>query len=112
MNAPIANSAPPSFWRTVSVLLKASHRRAMGRLKRQRELFRHRAGNKESIFGSGQGIGWAFTALFMILLHSGFAFFILMLIDGGSRAQTTQNGQVLVSSHFYARDGEISDSRI
>jgi hypothetical protein len=71
----VPNSQPPSFWRTVNLLLKASRKRARGRQRRQGQLLQNRS-NAESIDWSSFSI---FLAVIMSVLVNGVAAGVLWL---------------------------------
>lgn len=88
---------PPSFWRTVQLLLGTAQKRAAGRRSRQQELFRERAPRDSTDWS-----GWVFaiTALVMAALNVGAAFVVSMAVDVGERVEAEQKGKIVVSRLF------------
>lgn len=87
---------PPTFWRTVAILLGAARRRAVGRRMRQRELFRQRTGR----LGGGGGWGLLFTVVFA-LAANGFATALTWkIVQEAKKVAAEQNGRLVVGSEF------------
>jgi membrane protease YdiL (CAAX protease family) len=90
--------SPPSFWRTVRLLLGASRGRAAGRRKRQQELLNQRAGKNSTNWG---GLGFTLTVLLMAVLNIGAAFAVRMAVASGARIEVERKGKIVVSSLFF-----------
>jgi membrane protease YdiL (CAAX protease family) len=90
-------SVPPSFGRTVRLLLGAARKRAAGRTLRQRELFRERASRGSTDWS---GFGFAVTVLFMAILNIVAAFAVSMTVDAGERLEAQRQGKIVVSRAF------------
>jgi membrane protease YdiL (CAAX protease family) len=86
-----------SFWRTVRLLLGAARKRAAGRRKRQQELLHNRAGKSSTDWG---GLGFALTALFMIVLNVLAAFVVTTAVDSGERLAAERRGKTVVGRSF------------
>ena len=108
MNKVLPN--PPTFGRTVRLLLGAARKRAAGRRIRQQELFHQRAPRNSTDWS---GIGFVLTALFMMILNGGAAFAVRMMVDAGERLEAKRQGQIVVSSAFLdqVRDASNFESR-
>ena len=78
-----APPAPPTFWRTVAILLGAARRRADGRRRRQRELFRQRTGRE----GSGGGWGLLVTIVFALAINGSAVFVVKQGVDEARRVE-------------------------
>jgi membrane protease YdiL (CAAX protease family) len=88
---------PPSFWRTVWLLLGAARKRSAGRRKRQQELLSSRSGKKATDWS---GLGFAFAVLFMLILNIVAAFAVRAAVDSGERIEAERRGKIVVSSSF------------
>jgi membrane protease YdiL (CAAX protease family) len=100
-------SEPPmgsTFWTTVRLLLGAARKRAVGRRKRQHQLFSHRAGKKATNWA---GLGDFIVALMMILLHVAAAFLIIGTVQGSERAEFLRRDVIVVDGWFVTR---VSDA--
>jgi len=91
-------SNPPSFWKTVGILLGTARKRAAGRRKRQSELLQYR--------GSRTGASWeqlAFlaTVLLMIALNILAAFVVREAVSSGRRIEIERQGKIVVSRSFF-----------
>ena len=89
--------SPPSFWKTVRLLLGAARKRAVGRQKRQQELLQRRSGKKSFNWA---WFGTLMAILFMAMLNAGAAFLIYMAVIAGERLEAEQHGEIIVSHHF------------
>ncbi len=88
---------PPSFWRTVRLLLGATRKRAAGRRKRQQELLRQRAPKNSTDWS---GLSFAAAVFFMAVLNSGAAFVVRIAVDSGERLEAEHHGKIVVSRYF------------
>jgi len=88
---------PPSFWRTVRLLLAAARRRSAGRQERQRELLRHRSGRDAPDWGK---LGFAFGVVFMAVINIVAAFGVRSAVAAGVRKESDRRGQIVVSKSF------------
>jgi membrane protease YdiL (CAAX protease family) len=89
--------SPPSFWRTVRLLLGAARQRANGRRKRQQELLQQRSGRVSVNWG---GLAFPLGVLFMILLNVGAAYVVRSAVTSGQRFETEHKGKIVVSRSF------------
>ena len=74
-------SSPPSFWRTVRLLLGATRKRSAGRRKRQQELLQSRSKGNSLDWG---GLGFALAVLFMIILNVMAAFVLSAAVESAN----------------------------
>ena len=88
---------PPSFWRTVRLLLGASRRRAGGRRRRQQDLLGNRGGT--AIWSE---LGFLFAVLFMAALNIGGAFAVRAAVNAGEYIELQRAGKIVVSRSFMA----------
>jgi len=88
----------PNFWRVVWLLLAASRRRAVGRQKRQAELFRQRAGKTGA--GNWAGVAIIVAALLMAGLNVVAAFVIRNAVTAAERSDAERSGWVVVDQEF------------
>jgi len=88
---------PPSFWKTVRLLLGAARKRAAGRRRRQQQLLRQRSG-KEST--NWEGVGFRAAVLFMAFLNGGAAFVVRIAVESGQRVAVERSGKIVVSQRF------------
>lgn len=91
------HSTPPGFWSVVGLLLRAARKRALGRQKRQQELFRHRA-RKSSVDWSRFGLVLGF--FFMALIHLAAGYVVYSAVASGKRLEAEHSGKVVVSRSF------------
>jgi energy-coupling factor transporter ATP-binding protein EcfA2 len=86
-----AQPAPPGFWRTVRILLRATLARAGGRRFRQHELLSARSG------GSGRdwnGLAAAVFAVFLAALNGAAGYCVTVAAESGQRADAAaENGR-------------------
>ncbi len=85
---------PPSFWRTVRLLLGASRKRSSGRQRRQRQLLQHRSGTDWGV------LGFALSVLFMAILNICAAFVLRSAVTSGQRIAAESQGKIVVSASF------------
>ena len=90
--------SPPSFWRTVRLLLGAARKRAAGRQKRQQELLQQRSGRDSTNWG---GLGFTLTVLLMAALNIGAAFVVRTAVVSGERIEAERRGKIVVSRWFF-----------
>ncbi len=88
---------PPSFWRTVRLLLGVTRKRSSGRQKRQRQLLQQRSGTDWG------GLGFAIGVLFMAILNVIAAFVLRSAVTSGQRIAAENRGKIVVSSEFLAK---------
>lgn len=88
--------APPKFWPTVRLLLRAARKRALGRQKRQNELLY----NKSQGRTGWSGVGFFFTVLFMALLNGMAGAAVYLAVDAGQRLDAERDGKIVVSAFF------------
>jgi len=98
MNPESSRSRPPNFWKTVGLLLSASHRRAAGRRQRQKELLQFRTGSSTNTVGV---FATAMAWFVMALINGGAAYVVVLAISQGQRIEVEQQGKVLVNSRFF-----------
>jgi membrane protease YdiL (CAAX protease family) len=91
-------SVNPTFWQALRLLLSAAHRRAIGRRRRQRELFRQRAARKTD-FGQ---LGFVLAAVFLALVHVAAAFMVAGAVSAGQRVAAEQQGWIVADPWFIA----------
>jgi membrane protease YdiL (CAAX protease family) len=89
--------APPGFWKTVRLLLRASRKRADGRRKRQRELLNNRAKKSATDWSA---LGVIFSVLFMALVNVFAAIAVLRAVTAAERAEAEFQGKIVVSGGF------------
>ncbi len=90
--------SPPSFWRTVRLLLGAARKRSAGRRKRQHELLQQRSGRNSIDWG---GFGFAMAILFMAILNVLAAFLVRNAVTAGQRMNVELQGKIVVSRRFF-----------
>jgi membrane protease YdiL (CAAX protease family) len=99
---------PPSFWRTIRLLLGVTRKRSSGRQKRQRQLLQQRSGTDWGWLGLAVGV------LFMAILNVMAAFVLRSAVTSGQRVAAESNGKIAVSATFLAtvksRDPRYSGS--
>jgi membrane protease YdiL (CAAX protease family) len=93
-----SRSRAPDFWKTVGLLLSASHRRAAGRRERQRQLLQFRTGSRTNALGA---IATVSAWLVMALVNGGAAYVVLLATSQGQRIEAEQQGKVVVNSSFF-----------
>ena len=86
---------PPSFWRTVRLLLGAARKRAGGRRRRQEELLGRRGGT--AIWSE---LGFLIAILFMAVLNIGGAFAVRAAVKAGEYIELQRSGKIVVSRSF------------
>jgi membrane protease YdiL (CAAX protease family) len=89
---------PPSFWRTVGLLLAAARKRAGGRRRRQQQLLRERTGRERA--ANWGRVGFLFAILLMSVLNVGAAFVLRIAVESGERLDVERQGKVVVSRSF------------
>lgn len=99
------HSQPPSFWRTVALLLKTSRKRAQGRQKRQRQLMQNRS-NAQSTNWNGFGV--VLPVIMSLLLNGAAAGAIFIVVETGQEIAGAQRWNVAEQVR-YAR---IQNARI
>jgi membrane protease YdiL (CAAX protease family) len=95
----------PHFWRVVWLLLAASRRRAVGRQKRQAELFRQRAGKTGA--GNWAGVAIVMAAVLMAGLNIVGAFVIRNAVTAAERSDAERQGWVVVDKPFADRVAKV-----
>ena len=90
-------ATPPSFWRTVGILLRTARKRATGRQRRQQELLNSRA-KKSTTDWSFLGI--FFGILLMAAVNIMAAFAINLAVQAAQRTQVSLQGKIVVSQDF------------
>jgi membrane protease YdiL (CAAX protease family) len=90
--------SPPSFWRTVRLLLGAARKRAKGRRKRQQQLLNQRAGRPST--RNWSGLGFAFAILLGAILNLAAAYLVTVAFDAGKRLEVEHQGKIVVSHSF------------
>src|SRR5215472_3910496 len=98
---------PPSFWKTVRLLLRAARKRASGRRERQQELLETR--NRKSSINWGP-LGFAMAVLVMILLNVFAAIAVRMAVTAGQNIEAERPGKIVVSSRFLSM-AQIAEAR-
>jgi membrane protease YdiL (CAAX protease family) len=97
-NAEVRLTAPPSFWRTVWLLLASSRRRSTQRQKRQQELLQYRT-KRKSNFNLG-GLAFVLVLAFTTALHGMAAGLLFFAVIGGERVEAERGGKMVVSYSF------------
>ena len=92
-----SGQTPPSFWRTVGILLRTARQRATGRQRRQRELLENRA--KKQTF-DWSALGLLIGIFFMAAVNIMAAVAINVAVESAQRAQADLSGKILVSEEF------------
>jgi len=90
-------SNPPSFWRTLTLLLRSSRRRSVARAERARQLLQQKSGRQATDWGV---VGQAFFVLFMIVLNIMAAFLVRTAVESAQRSAAEQRGKIVVSRSF------------
>ena len=85
-----------SFWTVLRLLLAAAYRRAIGRRRRQRELFRQRAAKKTN-FGQ---LGFLLGAVLLAMVHVAAAFMVSGAVSAGERIRAERQGWVVADQWF------------
>jgi membrane protease YdiL (CAAX protease family) len=98
-----ARATPPGFWTTVGLLLAISRKRALGRARRQRQLFRMRS--------YLQGNDWqpliiVLSILFMAVANILAALLVQGAVTSGERVEIERQGKVVVDEWFAAKSRE------
>src|SRR5215470_6554325 len=88
---------PPSFWKTVRLLLGAARKRASGRQKRQHELLQARSRKSSIDWGP---LGFAMAVLLMIILNGVAAFVVREAVASGERVEAERQGRIAVDPWF------------
>jgi len=96
MTTPLSN--PPSFWKTVRLLLAATSKRSAGRRTRQQELLNSRSGKGATDWSA---LGFFFAIAFMCGLNVAAAFLVNMAVKSGQRAESESKGLIVVSHEFF-----------
>jgi membrane protease YdiL (CAAX protease family) len=91
-----AGPASPGYWRVLGLLLAASYRRALGRRRRQRALWRQRAPRRTD-FGL---LGFILGALALAALHVMTAVIVARAVAAGEVVAIEQGGGFAVDSWF------------
>ena len=87
--------APPGFWKTVGLLLRAARMRSAGRRNRQRQLLHNKTGKSSpSALGA---LGTLFAAFLGLLIHGSAAFLVYVAVHTGQRYEAESAGKVVVS---------------
>lgn len=92
-----ARPGSPGFWRVVYLLLAASRRRAIGRQKRARQMFRQQSGGKTANWSR---LGVLLTVAMMAGVNVGGAYLVRGAVTAGQRVAAEQRGQVVVGAPF------------
>jgi membrane protease YdiL (CAAX protease family) len=100
-----AHAEAPGFWRVVWLLLAAARRRAVGRQKRQAELFRQRAGKTGA--GNWAGVGLVVAALLMSGLNIVAAFVIRNAVTAAERSDAERHGWIVVDQAFAHKVAQV-----
>ena len=74
---------PPSFWQTVSILLRTSRKRAMGRQRRQQELMNNRAKKSTTDWSV---LGVFLSVIMMAAINIMAAFAVNLAVEAAQRA--------------------------
>jgi len=99
---------PPSFWKTVSLLLRAARVRSLGRGRRQQQLLNNKTGKSSP---SALSILGLFGAIFLgLLIHGSAGFLLHTAIEASQRYQAESQGKIVVSNPYFIR-GVIGGSR-
>jgi membrane protease YdiL (CAAX protease family) len=85
------------FWRTVGLLLMASRRRSKARVRRQRELLKHRSGGSATDWGA---LGTVVGIVLMAFVHAAAAFLVILAVEAGQRVAVERQGKIVVHSAF------------
>ncbi|MGA2278616.1 MAG: CPBP family intramembrane glutamic endopeptidase [Terracidiphilus sp.] len=91
--------APPEFWKTVGLLLRAARVRSLGRRERQKQLLNNKTGkSSRSTLGMLAILGAIFIALLINGMTAGLVNFG---IEASQRYAVEQQGKIVVSSQLY-----------
>ena len=85
------------FWKTVSLLLKLTRRRAVGRMERQQQLLNNRSGRSATNWGS---LGTLISIIFMAFLQGFAAFAVIFAVEVSQLHDAEKDGKIVVSSSF------------
>lgn len=96
----------PGFWRVIFLLLAASRRRAIGRQKRARQMFRQQSGGKTANWSK---LGVLLTVVMMAGVNVGGAYLVKSAVTAGQRVAAEQRGQVVVGAQFFQQVREAQD---
>lgn len=88
---------PPGFWRVTWLLLATARKRAMGRQKRARQMFRQQSSGKAA---NWSGLGVLLAALLMAGLNIVGAYLVKDAVLAGQRVAAEQRGYVVVGAPF------------
>jgi len=93
----IDRSSPPSFWRTVALLLRSARRRSVARGERARQLLQQKSGREATDWGA---LGKVFVVIFMIVLNGMGASLFRTAVESAQRSAAEQQGRIVVSQFF------------
>lgn len=93
----MSEHAAIGFWKTVSLLLKLSRRRSVGRTGRQQQLLNSRSGRSATNWGS---LGALIGLVFMGILHSMAAFSVATAVEASQLRDAEREGKIVVRSSF------------
>jgi len=101
-----ARPSSPGSWRVVWLLLATSRKRAIGRQKRARQMFRQQSGGKAA---NWSGLGVLLTVAVMAGVNVGGAYLVRGAVTAGQRVAAEQRGQVVVGARFFQQVQEAQD---
>jgi len=90
---------PPSFWKTVGLLLRAARVRSHGRGRRQQQLLNNKTGKSSR---SALGILGLFGAVIIgLLIHGSAGFLLYIAIHASQRYEAERQGKIVVSNALF-----------
>ncbi len=93
----LAAPSPPGFWRVVRLLLAASVRRTVGRMRRQRALLRQRTGRTSTTWSV---LPLLVVGALMFGLNVAAAFLVLRTVAASERIDAGRRGMIVVEPWF------------
>ena len=93
----LAAPSPPGFWRVVRLLLAASVRRTVGRMRRQRALLRQRTGRTSTTWSV---LPLLVVGALMFGLNVAAAFLVLRTVAASERIDARRRGMIVVEPWF------------
>lgn len=93
----MSDTRPPGFWRVTWLLLRTAHRRAIGRRKRARQIFRQQSSGRAA---NWSGLGVLLVGALMAGLNTLGAYLVKDAVGAGQRVAAEQRGYVVVGAPF------------
>lgn len=88
---------PPSFWRTVTLLLRFARKRSIARRERASQILQQKSGRDATDWGS---LGKMFSVLIMLAINGMAAFTLGTAVESAQRSTAEQQGKIAVSRSF------------